>query len=67
MIWITRGKQPKLNRHTGQIADGDFASRVTGPDGKTNSGLKFDGISFLMLPINTDLESDFTIQFGYKR
>jgi len=67
MIWITRGARPKLNRDTGQVAEGGFASRIAGPDGVSNSAMRFDATEHLELPTNKDLTKNFTIQFGYKR
>jgi hypothetical protein len=66
MIWLTRGKKPLLNRKTGQTAVGNYSARVEGPDGITDSGLYFDGMKNLVLPLKTVIDGDFTFQLGLK-
>lgn len=67
MIWITRGTNAKLNREAGVPATGGFDSRVPGPDGISNSAMKFTGATSLVVSNTQILSGDFTIQFGYKR
>ena len=66
MIWLTRGHKPLLNRRTGQTAEGNFTSRVTGPDGLANSALYFDGTKNLVLPLKAALTDKMTFQIGLK-
>jgi len=56
-----------LNRQTGKRASGDYAEKVTGPDGVPGSAIAFDGSDSLEIELHRDLGSDFTIQFGYKK
>lgn len=56
-----------LNRQTGKRASGDFAQKVTGPDGVQGSAIEFDGLDHIEIELHRDLDEDFTIQFGHKK
>jgi hypothetical protein len=66
MIWLSRGRKPKLNRDTGEVATGGYAGRTTGPDGQADSALSFDALKNLGLMLHGELDGDFTIQFGFR-
>ena len=67
-LWLTRGRQPTLNRSIGNLATGDGpVAQIAGPDGLASSAMEFDGIEApLEAETFTELTGDFTIQFGVK-
>jgi hypothetical protein len=67
VMWLSRGRQPLLNRSIGNVAIGAPAAYIEGPDGKTTSAMQFDGEAEpVVTPIYTPLTADMTIQFGFK-
>lgn len=67
LLWITRTAPATKNRATGQMPTATGApTRVTGPDGVSNSALRYTGLEKLVHAIWAALSGDFTIQFGYK-
>jgi hypothetical protein len=66
MIWLTRGKNPKLNRDNGLVCTGDYTSLTDGPDGVADSAMRFDGTDELVAKLTSVIDGDFTMQFGYR-
>jgi hypothetical protein len=66
LLWMTRGPRPLLNRSTGNVADGDYDDLATGPDGMTNSAIKFDGGDGAEVEMLAGINDDFSIQFAVK-
>jgi len=68
ILWLSRGRQPLLNRSIGNVATGDGPeSQVQGPDGVAGSAMSFDGVvDPVIVPTYQALTGDMTIQFGFR-